>query len=206
MQMEMHHGHDDGQPPLSSLSDRLRSATHPTHESLDQSIMAAEPFESLENYGLFLKVQHGIHRDVEPLFKTAALANLFPGLKERSRLEAVEQDLADLGMKVPGYSDLPATSTSAQLGIPEAIGWLYVIEGSNLGAAFLLKYARKMGLSETHGARHLAEPPEGRAPYWKAFKGALNAVRLTEAEEARAVAAAETAFARVHALVRQHLS
>ncbi|PTQ75310.1 biliverdin-producing heme oxygenase [Celeribacter persicus] len=187
------------------LSDRLRAATHPTHEQLDQSIMAAKPFESVENYGRFLAVQHGIHRDVAPLYEQSDLAGLFPGLTGRCRLEAVGQDLADLGLKAPDYDEAPATASPEGLGVPEALGWLYVVEGSNLGAAFLLKYAKKMGLSEAHGARHLAEPPEGRAPYWKAFKETLNGVVLNEAEEVRAIAAAETAFARVQTLVRRHL-
>lgn len=188
------------------LSDMLRAATHPTHERLDRSIMAARPFESIEAYGRFLNVQHGIHRDVAPLYGAAILTERFPELEGRSRLGAVERDLADLGQPVPRHAEPPATEPVAQLGLPEALGWLYVIEGSNLGAAFLLKYATRMGLSETHGARHLAEPPEGRAPYWKAVKAALDGVELDDAGKARAVGAAEAAFARVQDLVHRHLS
>jgi len=186
------------------LSDRLRTATHPTHELLDQSIMAARPFDGIENYGRFLRVQHGIHRDVAPLYRMAALAELFPGLDGRCRLDAVAQDAADLDVELPAYAEPPATD-AGRIGIPEALGWLYVVEGSNLGAAFLLKYAREMGLGESHGARHLAEPPEGRAAYWRLFKEALNAAPLDDAEEARAIAGAEAAFARTQELVRLHL-
>lgn len=187
------------------LSERLREATHATHRMLDQSIMAADPFRNVETYGRFLCVQHGIHRDVEPLYRANVLINL-PDLKDRCRLGAVAQDFADLGLDLPCYAERPVTSISLQFGILEALGWLYVVEGSNLGAAFLLKYARKMGLSETHGARHLAEPPEGRAPSWQAFKEALNQMDLSESEETGVVAGAEAAFARVRELVRRHLA
>lgn len=181
----------------------LRGATHPTHEALDASIMAARPFDSVANYARFLKVQHAFHRDVAPLYAAPALANLIPGLPGLSRFRAVTQDAASLGVTLPEYSAPPAAGEG--LGIPEALGWLYVIEGSNLGAAFLLKAAKKMGLSEDHGASHLAEAPEGRANHWRAFKEALDAVPLTEAEEARCIAGAEAAFARVRALVAEHL-
>lgn len=186
------------------LSDRLRAATHSMHEKVDRAIMAAKPFETVGRYGRFLSVQHGIHRDVQPLYSSTTLAGLFPGLNERSRLAAVEQDLADLGLKAPDYTQPPATDTAPPLDTPEALGWLYVVEGSNLGAAFLLKYAMDLGLSEGHGARHLAAPPQGRAPSWKAFKGALNAFDLSEAEVLRAIAAADTAFARVQRLIGHH--
>ena len=187
------------------LSDRLRVATRPTHESVDQTIMAAKPFESLTAYGRFLCVQHGIHRDVAPLYQTAALATLIPDLRCRQRLDTVEQDAADLGIDLPAYLDLPAMALDPEPTVPQALGWLYVVEGSNLGAAFLLKYAKKMGLSEKYGARHLSEAPEGRAPNWRSFKGALNRVALSEEDVSDAILGAQAAFARVHQLVRSHL-
>jgi heme oxygenase len=72
-----------------------------------------------------------------------------------------------------------------------------VAEGSNLGAAFLLKEAIKLGLSETFGARHLAAAPEGRGLHWKTFTAALDGVSLSAPEEGRVIAGAHAAFARV---------
>lgn len=185
-----------------ALSTRLRSETNTTHQRLDHAIMAAKPFESLQNYGRFLRVQHGLHHHVAPLYRSTALAAHFPAWESRGRLQDVAQDMADLDLPVPDINATPATEASD---LPEALGWLYVVEGSNLGAAFLLKYARKMGLSERHGARHLAEPPEGRAPYWKAVKAALDAFDLTASETARAIKGAEAAFTTTRDLVRVHL-
>ncbi|MGG2475716.1 biliverdin-producing heme oxygenase, partial [Rhizobium sp. BR5] len=83
--------------------------------------------------------------------------------------------------------------------LPEAMGWLYVVEGSNLGAAFLLKDAAKLGLTEEFGARHLAGAPEGRGLHWRTFTAALDEISLTVEEEERVVAGAEAAFRAVHA-------
>ncbi|PTQ64623.1 biliverdin-producing heme oxygenase [Celeribacter persicus] len=187
---------------LSTLSARLRAETNTTHERLDRSIMEAKPFDNIENYGRFLRVQHGLHHHVAPLYRSADLAAYFPGLNTRGRLSDVAQDMADLDLPRPEITAAPATET---VDLPEALGWLYVVEGSNLGAAFLLKYAKKMGLSEAHGARHLAEPPEGRAPYWRAVKSALDAVELSPPEQALAIKGAAAAFATTRDLVRTHL-
>ena len=69
--------------------------------------------------------------------------------------------------------------------------------GSNLGAAFLLKAARQLDLSESVGARHLAAAPEGRGLHWKTFSGALDAIGLSTDEEARVIVGANDAFAQV---------
>src|SRR3546814_19183982 len=71
--------------------------------------------------------------------------------------------------------------------IPTALGWLYVAEGSNMGAALLRKEAAKIGLSDNHGARHLAPAPAGPAPHWRAFLAALDSVTLDESEEGRVI-------------------
>ena len=185
-----------------SRSKRLKAATHTTHDRLDNTIMAAEPFASRERYGLFLAVQHAFHREIDALYDDPALDALLPDLKGRRRFGLIEQDLADLGLSRPAYTADPVFSAGASPDLPTAMGWLYVAEGSNMGAAFLLKAAMKLGLSEEFGARHLAGAPEGRGLHWRTFTSALDMVPLSDEEEARVVAGSEAAFSRVHALVK----
>lgn len=177
---------------------RMRAATHGAHAALDGFIMQAKPFEARENFARFLQMQYLFHRDLDALFHDERLDAMLPDLLGRRRLAMVEQDLEDLGVAVPDAAE-PVFATGGQPDLAEALGWLYVVEGSNLGAAFLLKDAAKLGLDETFGARHLAGAPEGRGLHWRTFTAALDAVELDDAAEARAVAAAEAAFRRVHA-------
>lgn len=185
-----------------SRAKRLKAATATAHERLDQRIMAGGPFASRENYGRFLAVQHAFHSDLASLYADPRLAGFISDLAGRERLSAIGADLTDLNLPIPEAGPNLAPDPAD---LPEALGWLYVAEGSNLGAAFLLKMAAALGLGEVFGARHLAGHPEGRALHWRAFIAALDAVTLSEAEEARAVAGAEAAFARVHGLVERHL-
>jgi heme oxygenase len=189
---------DIDSPPLAQTRiQRLKALTDATHRKLDQRIMSADPFGSRERYGLFLQVQHQFHADVAPFYAAADLNRLLPGLAERCRLEALQQDIADLsGAQAPALVAQPLP-----LDTPQALGWLYVAEGSNLGAAFLLKEAEKLGLSEEFGARHLAGHPAGRGLHWRNFVAALNGLALSEQEEAQAAEGASAAFRRVHALV-----
>lgn len=187
--------------PAESRARRLKDLTNETHDRLDKSIMAGEPFASRERYALFLKVQHGFHREIDALYFDPELDRLLPDLAGRRRFNLVAQDLADLGTEPDAAHGEPVFVRGAPVDIPTAAGWLYVAEGSNLGAAFLLKAAIRLGLDETFGASHLAAAPEGRGLHWKTFTAALDALDLSEADEARVTAGAEAAFARVRALV-----
>jgi heme oxygenase len=181
-----------------SRTKRMKAATRTAHEALDGFIMAAKPFESRDNFGKFVQTQYLFHRDLDALFSNDTLDGLLPDLKGRRRLAFIVQDLNDLSISTPETQSTRFTINDADFDLPEALGWLYVIEGSNLGAAFLLKDAAKLGLNETFGARHLAGAPEGRGLHWRTFVAALDAIELTAEEEDRAIAGAEAAFRAVH--------
>ncbi|PKP94623.1 MAG: biliverdin-producing heme oxygenase [Alphaproteobacteria bacterium HGW-Alphaproteobacteria-16] len=184
-----------------SLAKRLKAATNDAHEGVDRSIMSAASFANRDRYAGFLAVQYLFHRDVDALYGEERLLALLPDLADRRRLPLVEADFADLGLSLPVADEAPVFAADVDMDLPTALGWLYVAEGSNMGAALLRKEAAKIGLSDDFGARHLAPAPEGPAPHWRAFVAGLDAVRLTEEGEARAIAGARDAFARVQAHV-----
>ncbi|MFT4116031.1 biliverdin-producing heme oxygenase [Bradyrhizobium sp.] len=193
-------------PESPSRAKRLKEATNTTHDRLDHAIMDTGPFANRERYGLFVTVQHQFHREIDALYDNAKLDKLLPDLHGRRRLGLIAQDLRDLGIAVPVAAAAPAFAAGHEHDLPAALGWLYVAEGSNLGAAFLLKEAVKLGLSENFGARHLAAAPEGRGLHWKTFTAALDGVDLNDAEEQRVVESAKAAFACVQGLVNEVLS
>lgn len=183
-----------------SRAKRLKASTHSTHEQLDSRIMSAEPFRDRERYGRFLRVQFQFHRDLDPLYADPRLVALVPDLPERRRLGQVAQDILDLGQTLPGDDAAPVFD-GGEVDLPTAFGWLYVAEGSNLGAAFLFKAAAALDLDETFGARHLAGHPDGRARHWRQFTAALDALPFDDAQEQRAIDGATAAFRRVRGLV-----
>lgn len=183
-----------------SRARRLKAVSAAAHERVDNGVMQAAPFATPAKYAAFLRFQYRLHRRVETLYTDPALQPLLPDLSARSRLEALEADFADLGLALPDAPPGPALDRA------EALGWLYVVEGSNMGAAILAKEAAKIGYSSEHGARHLAGHPEGRALHWRRFTAALDAVDLSDEEEDRVGAAATAAFNHVETLVREELA
>lgn len=179
-------------------SQRLNQATHAPHEQLDRAVKSFEPFASRENFTPFVVAQYLFQSELQPLYQNAELIALFPDLAARCRARQAEADLGDLGAAVPDA----VPGAPANLSNSEALGWLFVSEGSKLGAAFLLKRMPALGLSETFGARHLSEPEGGRAAGWKSFTQTLDALDLNDAEDQAAQAGALAAFERFNVLLQ----
>lgn len=181
-----------------SRVNELNAASKAAHERLEMRILAADPFQDREQYARFLRMQHAFHRDIDALYEDPGVAEVLPDLAGRRRLPAIKLDLADLGACVPNSEADPLFARATDLAT--ALGWLYVAEGSNLGAASLLKRGSKLGLSATFGARHLAPAPEGRGLQWRTFSAAIDAAKLSSDGNDRLIDAAAAAFAHVQSL------
>ncbi|WP_322964157.1 biliverdin-producing heme oxygenase [Sphingomonas fuzhouensis] len=174
-------------------------ATRSAHDRLDAHIMAAEPFRDRDRYVRLLRMQYRFHHHVDPFYLMPLPLPAALDMPARRRLDRVRQDLADLGEAPPPahHHGLPDPHRTDPM---TAIGWLWVAEGSNLGAASLSKRAATLGLDGSFGARHLAAHPDGRGASWKAFTKAVNQLDLDHADNARMLQGARDAFAHVRML------
>lgn len=179
-------------------SQRLNLATHAPHQRLDAAVKAHDPFASRENFTPFVVAQYLFQSELQALYQDAELGAIFPDLPERCRAQQAKADLADLGAQVPA----PVAGALATPSRAQALGWLFVSEGSKLGAAFLIKRVAALGLDENFGARHLGEPAGGRAEGWKRFTRTLDGLDLDAEEERAAEAGALAAFERFGALLQ----
>ncbi|MGZ0717293.1 biliverdin-producing heme oxygenase [Pseudomonas palleroniana] len=180
-------------------SQRLNQITHAPHAKLDALVKAHAPFETQANFARFVVAQYLFQSELVALYNDPQLIEIFPDLAERCRAEAARLDLGDLDTDVPA----PVAGAVKNPSKAEALGWLFVSEGSKLGAAFLIKRAVGLGLSETFGARHLGEPAGGRAEGWKRFTRTLDGLVLNAEEEAAVEKGAIDAFVRFTVLLEQ---
>ena len=180
-------------------SQRLNQITHEPHGKLDALVKAHAPFETQASYARFVVAQYQFQSELVALYNDAQLTALIADLPARCRAEAAKADLADLDTEVPA----PMAGAVKNPTQAEALGWLFVSEGSKLGAAFLIKRAVALGMNETFGARHLAEPAGGRAEGWKTFTRTLDELPFTEQQEAEADQGALAAFNRFTVLLEQ---
>ncbi|MGC6368946.1 biliverdin-producing heme oxygenase [Pseudomonas sp. K2I15] len=180
-------------------SQRLNQITNEPHTKLDALVKAHAPFETQANFARFVVAQYLFQSELVALYNDAELIKVIPDLAERCRAEAAKLDLGDLDTEVPA----PVAGAVKNPSKAQALGWLFVSEGSKLGAAFLIKRAVGLGLSETFGARHLGEPAGGRAEGWKSFTRTLDALDFTAEEEAEVEKGAVDAFVRFTVLLEQ---
>lgn len=178
-------------------SQRLNQITHAPHEQLDRAVKANAPFDTLASYTRFLSAQYLFQQELKALYTAPQLIELIADLPERCRAEQAKADLDDLDTPLPG----PVAGAVDGPSQAEALGWLFVSEGSKLGAAFLIKRATALNLSETFGARHLSEPVGGRAEGWKRFICILDDLPFSEEQERQIDQGAIAAFERFNVLL-----
>lgn len=189
---------DSSQRP-SLRSQRLNQITNEPHAKLDALVKAHAPFETQANFARFVVAQYLFQSELVALYNDAELIAIVPDLAERCRADAAKADLADLDTEIPA----PVAGALSNPSKAEALGWIFVSEGSKLGAAFLIKRAVGLGLSETFGARHLGEPAGGRAEGWKSFIKTLDGLTFSAEEEAAVEKGAIDAFNRFTVLLEQ---
>jgi len=183
-------------------SQRLNQITHTPHEQLDKAVKAHAPFETLSSYARFVVAQYWFQAELKPLYNDPQLIKIISDLPARCRAEQAQADLADLDTEVPG----PVPGALHNPAKAQALGWLFVSEGSKLGAAFLIKRAVALNLNENFGARHLGEPAGGRAEGWKSFVRILDSLELNAEEETQVEKGAIEAFERFNVLLQQAYS
>lgn len=102
--------------------------------------MSMNPFASHDNYRKFLQAQYEFHSTVNPHRSRRSIGRS-GGLTDLARLDRVKSDMKDLEVEPYGKDvETPVITGS------EAIGWLYCVEGSNVGAAILYKESGKIDL------------------------------------------------------------
>ena len=179
-------------------SQRLNQITHEPHSKLDALVKAHAPFETRANFARFVVAQYLFQSELVDLYNDAELGAIVADLPARCRAEAAKADLADLHTEIPA----PVAGALKNPSKARALGWIFVSEGSKLGAAFLIKRAVGLGLSDSFGARHLGEPAGGRAEGWKQFTRILDGLELSAEEEAKAEQGAVAAFERFTELLK----
>ncbi|MGD1894572.1 MAG: biliverdin-producing heme oxygenase [Cyclobacteriaceae bacterium] len=173
---------------------KLREATRSQHEATESLLFPHQSWEtfSLQNYREFMTVQYVFHTHTERVIDDA----LGPELKERlhwqqrRKLLSIQNDLAELSSGKPTITEyaLPLASEA------EAIGYLYVTEGSTLGGRMISKALSENEQIATHCSfRFLNVYGTETGRYWKEFLDVLSK-EITADQEETVITAAQRAF------------
>jgi len=167
------------------LREKLRQATTAAHRSLDAEFSDFD-LTSLRGYRRFLEASAAALLPLESALEQAGVAHVFPDWPERSRSRAIKADLDRLdGVARPLCGAGPLNRNSV-------LGVMYVLEGSRLGAKFLLRSIAGNPLLE-RATRYLGHG--AGKPLWRNFLLRLESEPVASDDEAEITRGAHHAFA-----------
>ena len=170
------------------LTDRLKEATKVNHQLLERKLVGKmRAIRSADDYNSLLAVFYQYFAGLEKLIAGQLDQSLIPDYNSRRKSAALAADLIDLGAIVPCIatgSELPAIDNHGQ-----ALGALYVIEGSTLGGQIISNMIKKQ-LPSTggHGLTFFDGYGEKTADMWERFKSFIDQEENLEGDEVIAVA------------------
>lgn len=152
----------------------LRRTTAAAHERLETLI---GPITCLATYGRYLRGTYAFRAPLEAAAsrRSFAQSNALPNWRPTLIAAELEGDMRDLDLDEPAVAHFEPPAKDWH-----ALGVLYVLEGSNLGARVLEKEAKKLGLDATFGARHLSAQTSAN---WPAFLALLESCDLDEFDD-----------------------
>ncbi|MDE5463479.1 biliverdin-producing heme oxygenase [Bradyrhizobium sp. CSS354] len=167
------------------LRERLRDATAAAHRELDAQLSSFD-LSVFSGYRRFLQASAGALLPLEAALMDADVGKMFPDWPERARSAAIADDLGRLG------GAAQSTVTVLPLTRSGVLGTMYVLEGSRLGAKFLLKTVADAGDPRISEATAYLSHGVGKR-LWQSFLVKLASEEACDEDEA--IDAARIAFA-----------
>lgn len=166
------------------VRERLKTYTKTAHHEIESLLNYTDPNLSLEDYKKILKKLYSFYYPLElklsALFKSTKL-DIFEGRKKIHLLKAdlialdcTAREISEIGL----CTDFPCVNSVA-----EAMGTLYVIEGSTLGGQILKKhFETQFDLNSQKGAAFFSGYQEKTGLMWKHFVQFLESLPWSETE------------------------
>jgi len=167
------------------LRERLRDATGAAHRELDAQLSSFD-LTVLSGYRRFLQASAGALLPLEAALVNAGVARMFRDWPERARSAAIAADLERLGREAHAAVTVRPLTPSGMLGT------MYVLEGSRLGAKFLLKAVADAADPRIGEATAYLSHGTGKR-LWQSFLSQLQSEE--NCDEDQAIEAARAAFA-----------
>jgi heme oxygenase len=142
----------------------LRSQTGPSHAGLEQngySIALMSPGVTPEDYKVYLQKMYGViapfERDIQP-----KLAHIVGDIADRQKYHLIAEDLEAMGVDVASVPEYKFDIT----GDAEALGAMYVLEGSTMGGMVINKH---VSTALNIQSKYFAAYGSDTAKMWRAF-------------------------------------
>lgn len=172
---------------------KLKEATRPQHDSLEGSVDIMNRTLTLDGYKNLLRKFYSFHAAIERSLAETDWKSVNFDFDSRRKTEMLERDLAFLEIDkntIELWNDLPAVGE-----IPQAVGCLYVLEGSTLGGQVISRHLRQnFDLTPANGAAFFNSYGERVGMMWKEFAAFANDYAQNADADEKIVNAAQQTF------------
>lgn len=156
------------------LSERLKEETHSAHISVEKLVIPRiKNLNSNQSYLKLLKLFYGYFKPVEERIDAFISDDVVPDISERRKSKVLLRDLQLFNgneSETVVCKDVPEISDVA-----EALGAMYVLEGSTLGGVHLSKMiSEKMNIQSEKGLEFFSGYGSETLVKWNLFKEHLN--------------------------------
>jgi heme oxygenase (biliverdin-IX-beta and delta-forming) len=155
------------------IIEKIRSGTRPMHEKLEDEM---KPFidgaTTTESYVKLLHLFYGYYEPLERGVRAYIDEGLLPDIKERRNVNWIINDLKALGYEgaIPTFGQAPAISDRA-----DAMGALYVMEGSSLGGKVICRMLQaNLGYNDLSALSFFNGYGGSTGSRWKEFLAVLD--------------------------------
>ncbi|WP_257166009.1 biliverdin-producing heme oxygenase [Bradyrhizobium sp. SRS-191] len=170
------------------IRDRLKAATSAAHHALDERLSRFD-LTTTAHYRRFLQASAAALLPLEQMLDRAGADAVLGDWPVRRRAEAICADLADLNGRA-AQIELPPRP----LDRPFVFGTLYVLEGSRLGAVYLLRIVTASADPRVRRATRYLRHGAGQG-LWRSFLAQLADEPMTPDDQRRTIASARETFA-----------
>nr|WP_314526909.1 biliverdin-producing heme oxygenase [uncultured Brevundimonas sp.] len=149
----------------------LREATAAAHETLETEAGIEGRLAQVETRAAAVAAFYRFHAGLEPVSHPLVArlnAEVGGGFDPRSRADGIARDLAALGVAQPAAARVEGPASAG-----EALGWVYVAEGSMLGGRIIRRRLTAEGRG-LEGLSFLDPYGDETGPRWRAFMTLLD--------------------------------
>lgn len=178
-----------------SVAQTLKHQTEAAHQELEALMIPwLQSITTQADYALLLKGFYGYFGPLEDAIAPFMNTAILPDVAQRRKASSILADLTTLREPCGDLSQAPHLPQIQSL--PQALGALYVMEGSTLGGKGITKMLlKKEGLNlQLESLQFFNGYGERTGPMWTAFVNVLNSFCGTEAEMAQMVETANQTF------------
>lgn len=173
------------------LSTQIKEATKIGHQETEKKvILRIKNINNNADYVELLKCFYAYFNSVEKAI-SPYINSVLPDYNERRNSSYIKADIEELGGSI---DKLPEAATAEIKDAIQAMGALYVLEGSIMGGPYIVQMLQKKGIEK--GFSFFSGYGSESGLKWASFTGALNILPQTESDHTKAIEAAIETFKR----------